>query len=164
MTCRGSVDPKKVTDWNSFKKIHMEKALVPNQCGAQSKNEDGSEDEEDESDTETESEDESEDGSQDSNLSDFIDDEGDNDETTDGEIATRYKSKGNDRATSMLDQESGDDKDDKMKIKLGKSKSLRKSKGKRKGKCKKVEKNPLRAPERRSAQSQSSSEIFSASA
>jgi SNF2 family DNA or RNA helicase len=76
MTCRGAVNPKKVTDWTSFQKVHM--AAVDNIAEGEDVETDGETESDSNSDSDTESEDEVEDAT----LGGFIvnDDENDKDD------------------------------------------------------------------------------------
>ena len=80
--CRGDVDPKKITDFQSFKKVHMPELLT-----AQEQQDLEQPDDEDDEDSETESEDdETESEDEKGNLKDFVvDDDDEDDEETESE-------------------------------------------------------------------------------
>lgn len=67
--CRGNIDPKRVTDFNSFKKIHMPEMLTEEERAALDDDDQDDDDSETESDADSESEEEDDDGD---DLKDFI--------------------------------------------------------------------------------------------
>ena len=150
--CRGPIDPKNITDFTSFKKVHMPELLTSSELQIFESNDDEADDDTEDSETEsdddeTESEDEG-----DNTLGGFIVRDGDVDSETEsesGDDQSRVKSEtnGDDDQPRVKAEVAGEEDDvippsttavsETKPLKKAKAKSKKKSKGKTKKKEKK---------------------------